>query len=311
MRTIVILGGTSHIAKGLISCFLERPELRIEWFGRSAERMELFLKSERLSGGITLHEGYDELFATPADLLVNCVGAGTPGELAGDCNRWFSVLQKFDDLALDYLQRVNDSALYVMFSSGAVYGRRHGEPVRPEDAWSLCPNAVSPQDYYGICKLYSEAKHRSLPRLRIADLRIFSYFSRFAPLDAGYFMTDLVSALVRGEVFVTQHGDIVRDYPHPADLASLVLRCAAEKEINTAFDVASACGVSKFEILRTFEERFSLKWRFGDGGPESPNGRANVYLPAGSTAEKLLDWKAQYTSLATLAGETQAILKGR
>ena len=67
MKTVIILGGTSHIAKGLISRFLKQTDCRIEWFGRSAERMAAFLNSERLSGNIALHGGDEDFFSVRGD----------------------------------------------------------------------------------------------------------------------------------------------------------------------------------------------------------------------------------------------------
>lgn len=296
----VILGGTSHIARALTPYLLD-----------SGTELTLFARSpEKLAGTpCQVKKDFSLLANEKYDLIINCIGAGTPKELAGDYNRWFSVLEKFDNLALEYLQKVNPQALYVMFSSGAVYGRQSNTPATENSAWSLFPNRVDVPDYYAISKLYSEAKHRSLPYLRIVDLRIFSFFSRHIDLDSGYFMTDLVKALATGQIMETSPGDMIRDYPSPADLASLILKCTALPQINTAVDVASKCAVSKLEILKEFEKHFALQYRVIDMCSNSPNGNVNVYLPTGEMAEKQLGWQAENTSIETLIFETEAILK--
>ena len=298
---IAILGGTSHIARSLTPHLLDAG-MGVTLFARTPEKLK--------NSPCPVEQDFSNLHKECYDLVINCIGAGTPKELASDYNRWFSVLEHFDNLALDYLKTVNSSALYVMFSSGAVYGRKNGTPATEESSWSFFPNRVTVPDYYAISKIYSEAKHRSLPQLRIADLRIFSYFSSHIALDSGYFMTDLVTALLRGESFGTSPVNILRDYPHPADLARLILRCAAEPAINTAVDVASSSSVSKTEILTHFAEQFGLKYHVVDHyGNGSPNGKADVYLPTPEIAEKMLGWKAENASLTTLLSETKAILK--
>ena len=297
---IAILGGTSHIARA-ITPYLLKSGAEVTLFARTPAKLE---KAPcRVS---TL--GLQQLMAENFDIVINCIGAGTPKELAGDCSRWFSVLEEFDNMALKYLREKNPAALYVLFSSGAVYGRKNNAPEENDSCWQLCPNRITAADYYGIAKLYSEAKHRSYPALRIADLRIFSFFSRHIDLDSGYFMTDLITALLNGETFMTTPTDILRDYPHPADLADLILRCSNEVSINRAIDVASTAGISKFELLQLFEKEFSLKYGIAENGiPASPNGNTAIYLPTGKMAADALNWRAKYSSCETVLSETKAI----
>jgi len=298
---IAILGGTSHIARALTHCFLQK-ETELTLFARSPEKLP--------SLPCRIIKGFESFPSGEFDLVINCIGAGTPKELKDDYNRWFSVLEKFDNLALDYLKNINPQALYVMFSSGAVYGRQSGKPATEDSSWNFFPNRLSVPDYYAISKIYSEAKHRSLPQLRIADLRIFSFFSRYIDLDSGYFMTDLVRSLVQKRVFETAPGDMFRDFPHPEDLAELILNCAAVPQINTAIDVASKSPVSKQEILKLYTEHFGLHYQFSSlQATHSPNGNVNIYLPTGTMAEKSLNWQARYTSIETLISETEIILK--
>ena len=299
---VAILGGTSHIARA-ITPYLLKAGVKLTLFARSPEKLADAPCDVRKLSEIVFLTG-------KFDIIINCIGAGTPKELANNYNKWFSVLEEYDNLSLRYLREINPSALYVFLSSGAVYGRKSDAPAEENSVWQLCPNKVDVPDYYGIAKLYSEAKHRSLPRLRIADLRIFSFFSRHAVLDSGYFMTDLVTALLKGETFLTTPTDIVRDYPHPEDLANLILRCDNETDINRAFDVSSSAGVSKFEILQAFEKEFGLRYRIEDNGvPASPNGNTNVYLPTRNMVQDALKWQAEYSSLDTLLSETKAILE--
>ncbi len=297
---IAILGGTSHIARAVTPYLLDAGA-QITLFARNPGKLA--------DSPCRVIGDFAALMSGKYDLLINCIGAGTPRELAGDYNRWFTVLEKFDNLALEYLQKVNRNALYVMFSSGAVYGRKNRAPAEENSAWELSPNKIAVPDYYALVKIYSEAKHRSLPDLRIADLRIFSFFSRHIELDSGYFMTDLVTALLEEKVLTTSPGEMIRDYPHPADLSRLIIRCAREEKINRAIDVASAAPLAKSEILKLFSEKFALRCNVAENPLQaSPNGDANIYLPTTEMAEKTVAWLPEFTSADTLVSETQAIL---
>ena len=299
---VAILGGTSHIARA-ITPYLIKSGVKLTLFARKPEKLAGVSCEVRILSEFVFLTG-------KFDIIINCIGAGTPKELASDYHRWFSVLEKFDNLALRYLEEINPSALYVFLSSGAVYGRRGDAPSTEDSSWNISPNRIDVPDYYGLVKLYSEAKHRSLPRRRIADLRIFSFFSRFAALDSGYFMTDLVQALIQGKTFETSPADIIRDYPHPADLANLILRCDQDADFNRSLDVSSTAGVSKFEILKAFEENFGLQYRIVENGsPASPNGNAHIYLPTPDMTAEALNWRARYSSTDTLLSETKAILE--
>ena len=304
MKTVIILGGTSHIAKGLISRFLKQSDFRLEWFGRSARRMNDFLNGERLSGEITVHEGYSGLPGIRGDLLINCIGAGTPDKLKADYTLWFTVLEQYDDLCIRYLREVAPSALYIDFSSGAVYGRNAGE-----NGLRIDPNGIQTADFYALAKVYSEAKHRAFAGLNIADIRIFSYFSRYADPDSGYLMTDILKAVRTDTVLKTSGSDLIRDYVSPDDLFALIRCCMVQDRINTAMDAFSLKPVSKKEILSAFGERFGLHTETVSGGPAaSPNSTASVYVPHDHSAGRF-GYVPRHTSLEGLLLETAACLK--
>ena len=303
MKTLIFLGGTSHLAKGLISRFLKLPEFRIEWFGRSESRMSDFLQSEHLSGDITLHPDYNLLHGIHGDALINCVGAGTPDKLKEDYTLWFTVLEKYDNLCLDYLTKINSDALYINFSSGAVYGHNAGVKEFRAD-----PNQIQVADYYALAKIYSEAKHRANRDLNIVDIRIFSYFSRYADPNSGYLMTDIMKAVMNKAVLTTTGSDLIRDYISPDDLFALVCHCLAAGKLNTAMDAFSGKPVSKKEILAAFVERFGLRTEIQPLESSSPNSTASVYVPRDHTAE-MIGYRPQYSSLDGLVLETAAAVK--
>ena len=298
MRTVII-GGTSHIARALTPFFREEGE-DLCLFARRPEALKDL--------GVRVESDFSLLPKLRYDLLINCIGAGTPNLIRENPHLWFSVLERFDNLALESLAQKNQEALYVHFSSGAVYNRDSGAPVGQESFKTIFPNHLTMEQWYTVVQLYAEAKHRSLPSLRILDLRIFSFFSRFIDLDSGYFMTELVKALVEKRPFATTRQEIVRDFPAPADLAALIRRAAELPEINTALDVRSAKSVSKSEILSCFAKKFSLRYEYTDLKESSPNGNAEVYFSDSRRAEEMTGAVPRFTSLETLATESGALL---
>lgn len=301
---VAILGATSHIAKGLIVQFLQTRSTRLILFSRSAERIQRFLSSADCGDSVEIVEGYGTFDSGHYDVIINCVGAGAPQKLGYDRSIWFTLTEEFDNLILNYLRRNNPMALYINFSSGAVYGNSSGRPFQEEDRLSLLVNGLVPADYYTIARLNAEAKHRSMSDLRIVDLRIFAYFSRFADCSLGYFMTDVLRALLEKRELETRPWDILRDYADPEDLFALIQLCMGQNELNLALDVYSAAPVGKFELLAEMEREFGLRYRLtAETDNELPNGEKIVYCSQMHQAAKLGYWP-RYTSLAGLLKET-------
>jgi nucleoside-diphosphate-sugar epimerase len=246
---IAILGASSHIAKGLIANFLKAKGNHLYLFSRTMSKLEIFLHLiGKSSKDLCLKEGYNDFNKENYDLIINCVGAGTPNKLKNNYSNWFSVNEKFDNIAIDYLHN-NPKTLYINFSSGAVYGKNGSAPVEENTLNSIPVNNLQPEDYYSIANLNSEAKHRSFKDLKIVDIRIFSYFSRFADLNSGYFITEVMKHVLEKKTLETTDVNIVRDYIDPDDLFALILKCVEFGKINSAFDAVSRQSVDKLQIL--------------------------------------------------------------
>lgn len=288
MKTIAILGGMSHIAKGLLDCFVREKQNHIIWFGRSSASMKAF--AEHLGTSlIDIREGYDDFLGIKADVIINCIGAGTPNKLNGNYSLWFSVLEPFDNLCLQYLTSVKKDALYITFSSGAIYGREQGQLI-------INPNAMTPPDYYTITRLYSEAKHRSMHDCNIADIRIFSYFSHFADYESGYFLTDVMKALKSGRPLQTTCSDMTRDYIIPHDLSQLINCIIKQKHINKAIDAYSKAPVKKSKIIEIIQKHFNMQIQYVDSQTStSPNKTNDIYIPKNKEAA-FLGYSPQFTS---------------
>ncbi len=308
---IVILGATSHIAKGLIDRFLRRGEDRLHLFSRSGEKVRRFLDTigSADAADCTICSDYRSFPTVSCDVIINCIGVETRNAHNCDFTRYFALTEEFDGLVIGYLKNVNPDALYISFSSGAVYGRGFSRPADENSTNCLFVNKIAAQDYYGIARINAEAKHRAHSNLRIVDLRIFSYFSRYINLADGYFITDLLEAILNDKPLVTDDTHFVRDYLHPDDLFAMIVACAQAGRLNQAFDVGSLSPVSKQEILEYFAAEYRLKYEVRcRPSCDSATGPKNNYFSFCHHASRI-GYRPRYTSMDSLQQEARPILK--
>ena len=300
---IAIMGGSSHIAGNLAMRFAADPGAELALFCRSRGPVEEFVRRFCAGGQVEIFDSYRNFADHHFDAVIDCVGAGAPGTPDFSPRNWFDTVQRFDDMAVEYLEKCNPEAVLITFSSGAIYGTRTPGPFSGTSCCEIPVNALEVSDYYTISRLYAEAKHRARRDLRIVDLRIFSFFSRFIRVDAGYFMSDVLKALLDREPMVTSPQDMVRDYVAPDDLFDAVRFCIGMGKVNGAFDVRSAGPVSKYRILERFGKEFGLRWSFADV-PVSPNGAKPVYCSTDTALEEA-GFRARLTAEDGLVCETE------
>lgn len=299
MTKIAILGSTGHIAKSLIDIFCQK-KYELFLFSRNPEKVDEFMKNYDKSYHNCLINWFD---AYGYDVIINCIGIGNPAKIDVSV---FGLTEGYDNLILTYL-RSHPKTLYVNLSSGAVYGGEWRLPVNELSYVTLNMNNVIDKDFYGIAKLYSEAKHRALSQFNIVDLRIFGYFSRFIDLDYQYFMCDVIKCVKNKEPIETSPDNIYRDYVNPIDLFNLVEKCIEQKKINDVFDVYSVKPVSKLEILAHFVDEYELKYTIGDVLTSATGNKTN-YFSNNKKAERI-GYIPRYTSLDTIKEETKYLLK--
>ena len=307
---IAIMGATSHIAKGLIDRFLQRGKDHLYLFTRSADKIQDFLTAIGTpgNGNYTVCSNYQLFSSFSYDVIINCVGAGTMNKHTGDYTVYFMVTEEYDNLAIGYLWKKRPNALYISFSSGAVYGRGHSASVGEKSVNNVKVNQLSPQDYYAIVRLNAEAKHRAYNRLNIVDLRIFSYFSRHLDLADSYFMAEVINCILSKNVMLTDSVNMVRDYLHPDDLFSMINRCIDAGTINAAFDVSSSKSVEKKEILDYFSREYGLEYKISEFlGNTSATGAKDIYCSNYNWSSKV-GYIAQFNSMDTLKYEAKHLL---
>lgn len=307
-KRIAILGATSHIAMGVIHQFCASDDLELYLFARATEKLQAWLHCCGFAGRKTVRVlPFDDFLKHRYDMVINCVGIGSPGKLAQDPLCVFRLTEQFDELVLGYLKQ-DESSLYLSLSSGAAYGTDFSEPASEETPARFHANGISPSEYYGIAKLHCEAKHRALKDLNIVDLRVFGYFSRFIDLGERYLLSELMSCLKSGKEFVTGPGDMVRDFVHPEDLAALVRCLVTEGRINDVLDVYSAGPAGKFEILDHFAASGALKYRVEAGyAALNTTGAKSNYFSLNRRAGRV-GYRPRYSSLQCIIKEAEAIV---
>jgi nucleoside-diphosphate-sugar epimerase len=303
---VAVLGATSQIAQGLIEELVVEGIHDLVLFARDLARVrdQLGLLPSHCGVRLALFKDFAD---GDYDVVVNCVGFGTPQKIAAAGSLIFGLTQEFDDLVLAYLD-LHPGCRYVNFSSGAVYGTDFPQPVQGIDFENrLKPASLRPEHFYGLAKLHSEARHRARPDLWIVDLRVFSYFSKYIDLQGGFLMSSIVRTLKANTPFMTGNQVLVRDFVVPSDLAALVSLCLAQEHLNAGFDVYSAGAVSKSELLDWLQVTYGLKVEFIDGNfGSSPTGsKENYYSVAHEAAA--LGYRPRFNSIQGIARELTAM----
>ncbi|NLE90945.1 MAG: NAD(P)-dependent oxidoreductase [Elusimicrobia bacterium] len=287
-RRIAILGATSHIAKGLILNFLQNTKNSLFLFARRPQDVISFLQVN----GCELFpkiQDFAKFENNKYDIIINCVGLGTPNKVKMENNQIFNLTERFDNLVLEYLKKYR-KACYINLSSGAVY--------------SVACDDIRPEHYYGIAKLYQEARHRSLNKLHIVDIRIFSYFSRFIDLNSGFFLTDIIKCIKTGTILETNSSDFIRDYLSPQDFFNLICLIIGKRFSNFVVDAYSAAPIRKFELLGFLTKKYALKYKIRNNLKlDSPTGKKDTYFSRSRKALSLLGYKPKNSSLETIAAE--------
>lgn len=302
---IAILGATSHIAKGLLYNFSSEKEIELSLFTTSPKKLANFLFDHDLS--CQVYEGYSDFNSNRYEMIINCVGMGATNNPRFDRRNYFSVLESFDNMAISYV-RMHPDCNYVCFGSGAIYGSL-SSPANDKTINSIMVNHVTKEQHFSIFRLYSEAKHRANADLNIVDLRIFSYFSRFADLSENYFMNQVIAHIVKKKELVVTSDNIIRDYLHPEDLLSAIF-LYKRKAGNRAMDICSKKAVSKMEILDYMKSAHGLQYKVDDSvGCSSASGVKPVYYSEDRSAQEYMGYRPKYTSMEAIMTETKAMLE--
>lgn len=304
---IAILGATSQIAKDLILSFSADSTHELTLFARRPDVVSHWLLSVGYADRYVV-ANFDQFdLESEFDAILNFVGVGNPALAKEMGASIFDVTLKYDQMALEYVQR-HPGCRYLFLSSGAAYGGNFEEPVN-EHSHAVVPiNHLQAQDWYGAAKLYAECRHRSLPDLPIIDIRVFSYFSQTQDRSARFFISDILHAIEEKSVLKTSAVNIVRDYLHPDDFYRLVNSLLLAPTMNTVVDCYSLAPVNKFDLLDALGKQFGLNYEIaGEGAGINATGNKLNYFSKNYRAADY-GYQPGLSSLTGIATVMQAML---
>lgn len=302
---IAILGANSQIARDLMPFFLPSVTLYL-FVRRKSETME-WVESQDLACRVVVFE-YDDFFNNRYSAIINFVGSGNPAKTAELGSEIFEITQRFDSKAIKYLD-LDPCCKYIFFSSGAAFGSVFDEPVHENTTAMVDLNHFNHQDWYGVAKLYAECCHRARPDLSIADLRVFSYFSRSQNINARFLLSDAARAIIERRTLLISDDPMERDYIHPEDLFQLISLILGQSKFNGAMDCYSKSPVSKMQLMDALFERYGLKVEISSStGVVNATGFKKKYYSLDKRAQSI-GYFPKYDSLEGILVEMDSILK--
>lgn len=306
IKKIAILGATSQIAKDLILSFVNENNIELSLFARSPERVQDWLSNIKFSGACSI-AGLSEFGTQEFDAVINFIGVGNPAQAQAMGKEIFDVTLQYDQVVLDYLQKYPDCK-YIFMSSGAAYGSDFIEPATHDKPATFYLNSLSPHEWYGIAKFYTECRHRARPELNIVDIRVFNYFSSTQDINARFLITDILRAVRDKNVFKTTPDNIIRDYLHPTDFYQLVCLILSASHANTALDCYSKAPIDKLNLLNLMRDSFGLQYVLVEENVtvNATGGKPNYYSLNRRAAD--FGYKPKFSSLDGLIKECSQLL---
>lgn len=304
---LAILGASGHIGMNLVERFAKLADYKLYLFSRDLVKMQ-DISAKASTRAEILCVTYPEFGRSRYDAVINCIGIADPKMIRKAGRQIFRTTEEFDNLVLCYIEK-NSGCRYVNMSSGAAYGLDFSQPI--DDAHKACYsiNPVHKDEYYGIAKLYAEAKHRAYDDLGIVDLRIFGFFSKHIDIDGGFLLSDAARCLLKGQRMMTDNSDILRDYVHPDDLFQLVQLCIDGERRNIGLDVYSDAPVSKFALLHMLQREFGLRFdKMHSTGSNATDTKSQYYTL--SRRASSLGYVPKYRAIDAVRQEMRLLLEG-
>ena len=299
---IAIFGGTSQIAKDFVltSSHFGNDELIL--FSRAAKTVDYWLRENGLANRHSAKNYPEFETASPYDAIMNFVGVGDPAKALKMSSAIFGVTEQYDQLAINYLRK-HTQCRYIFMSSGAAYLSDFKAPANTATVSALQLNQMQNRDWYGISKMYAEARHRADPQLAIVDIRIFNYFSHTQDMNATYFMTQVAQSISNKTILATSPEPMVRDYLHPLDFFQLTSKILRSPLVNCAVDAYSKEPIDKATLLLAMESSFGLQYQVSNNAAQ-PNatGLKPFYYSEDHSASRF-GYEPQYSSLEGIERE--------
>ena len=102
---IAILGAASQIAQNLILSFSKYKDYDFSLFSRNVALLQKWINNESLSDKYQVQEYSEFGHHQKYDVIINFVGIGDPVKAQIMGSDIFTVTEKYDDMALEYLKQ--------------------------------------------------------------------------------------------------------------------------------------------------------------------------------------------------------------
>lgn len=312
-KPLAILGATSRIAQDFVlsrgaedrpfalyarrpaavAAFLAEHDLPADWQAGSLPDFAAHTEDARIG---------------PFCGVLNMVGVGDPAAARAMGAGIFSATQESDAVSLAHVRRF-PATPYLFLSSGAVYGAEFQRPATAATpAWTPV-NAMTPEHFYSVAKLYAEARHRAETELTIVDIRIFNYVSRRLDPNARFIVTDMARAAKSGAVFETVDAPMVRDYLDPPGMSALFdAALSAPPGFNGAVDAYSAAPIDKRALVALFEREFGMRAAWREAADIVNATGSKPFYFSENRAAGALGYRPLHTSAEAVTAEIAALM---
>ncbi len=237
---ILFIGGNSHIAKSILA---ENLFNEIFIISRNKNKIINFCNLNQVSTKITFLN-YESFKNEKFKLIVNFASPGYPEDISSSKNNIIKFTKDINRRVIKYLL-LNRKTKYIFISSGIV-----NKNITKKDK----------QYFYYKSKLDIEQNNLSQKGLRIYNLRIYSYISKFIDLNKNFFLSLIINSIKKNKKIKIYNNDFTRDFIGPKELISFI-KYVLENDIKKcSIDISSNKSVTKKDLLKFFKKNYYLKY---------------------------------------------------
>lgn len=237
---ILFIGGNSHIAKSILA---ENLFNEIFIISRNKKKIINFCNLNKVSTKITFLD-YESFKNEKFELIVNFASPGYPEDISSTKNNIIKFTKDINRRVIEYLL-LNKKTKYIFISSGIV-----NKNITKKDK----------QYFYYKSKLDIEKNNLSQKELRIYNLRIYSYISKFIDLNKNFFLSLIINSIKKNKKIKINNNDFTRDFIGPKELISFINYVLKNDLKKCSIDISSNKFVTKKDLLKFFKKNYHLEY---------------------------------------------------
>jgi len=235
MKRVALIGANSQVSRSII------PNLKKSFL------LDIYSKKPYQSKDKSFKKYKIQNFPINKNIVavINAEGPGDP-KVHKNTKNIFKLFNNLDNKILKFISK-NPKIKYINISSGIVL--------------NVSKLSKNKNKYdYANTKFYLEKKHRGYKNLKIYDLRVFGFFSRFISPEAGYFLSEILKSLKEKSILNVDSYNNVNDFIGGYDLSNFIKILINGNFTNRYFNLLSKKRSKKFEILKFFKKYYGLKF---------------------------------------------------